>query len=45
MREIGLQPRETGKRTPEDLRRTLGANFWKFCPYCGTKMDGGADNG
>ena len=20
---------------------TLGANFWKFCPYCGAKMDGG----
>ena len=19
---------------------TLGANFWKFCPYCGAKMDG-----
>ena len=18
---------------------TLGANFWKFCPYCGAKMD------
>ena len=18
----------------------LGANFWKFCPYCGAKMDG-----
>ena len=24
---------------------TLGASFWKFCPYCGAKMDGGADNG
>lgn len=24
---------------------TLGANFWKFCPYCGAKMDGGGDNG
>lgn len=20
----------------------LGANFWKFCPYCGAKMDGGS---
>lgn len=20
---------------------TLGANFWKFCPFCGAKMDGG----
>ena len=19
---------------------TLGANFWKFCPHCGAKMDG-----
>lgn len=18
---------------------TLGASFWKFCPYCGTKME------
>lgn len=24
---------------------TLGANFWKFCPYCGAKMDGGTENG
>ena len=19
---------------------TLGANFWKYCPHCGAKMDG-----
>lgn len=19
---------------------TLGASFWKFCPYCGIRMDG-----
>jgi NADH pyrophosphatase NudC (nudix superfamily) len=24
---------------------TLGANFWKFCPYCGAKMDGGDQDG
>lgn len=24
-----------------EWNETLGANFWKFCPYCGTKMDGG----
>jgi NADH pyrophosphatase NudC (nudix superfamily) len=24
---------------------TLGANFWKFCPYCGAKMDGGFADG
>jgi NADH pyrophosphatase NudC (nudix superfamily) len=24
-----------------EWNETLGANFRKFCPYCGTKMDGG----
>lgn len=22
-----------------EWNETLGANFWKFCPYCGAKMD------
>ena len=22
-----------------EWEETLGASFWKFCPYCGTKMD------
>lgn len=24
-----------------EWNETLGANFWKYCPYCGAKMDGG----
>ena len=24
-----------------EWNETLGANFWKFCPFCGAKMDGG----
>lgn len=28
-----------------EWNETLGANFWKFCPYCGTKMDGEKENG
>lgn len=23
-----------------DWNDTLGANHWRFCPYCGAKMDG-----
>lgn len=23
-----------------EFTETLGASFWKFCPYCGVKMDG-----
>lgn len=23
-----------------EWNETLGASFWKFCPYCGAKMDG-----
>lgn len=22
-----------------EFTETLGASFWKFCPYCGAKMD------
>ena len=22
-----------------EFTKTLGASFWKFCPYCGSKMD------
>jgi NADH pyrophosphatase NudC (nudix superfamily) len=22
-----------------EWNETLGANFWKYCPYCGAKMD------
>lgn len=24
-----------------EWNETLGANFWKYCPFCGAKMDGG----
>ena len=27
-----------------DWDDTLGANHWSYCPYCGAKMDGGAEN-
>ena len=23
-----------------EFTETLGASFWKFCPFCGTTMDG-----
>ena len=26
-----------------ELTETLGASFWKFCPFCGSKMDGGTE--
>jgi NADH pyrophosphatase NudC (nudix superfamily) len=26
-----------------EWNETLGANFWKYCPYCGAKMDGGKE--
>ena len=28
-----------------EFTETLGASHWKYCPNCGAKMDGGADNG
>lgn len=28
-----------------EWNETLGANFWKYCPYCGAKMDGGDQDG
>lgn len=27
-----------------EWNETLGANFWKYCPFCGAKMDGGNRN-
>jgi NADH pyrophosphatase NudC (nudix superfamily) len=27
-----------------EWNETLGVNFWKYCPYCGAKMDGGKTN-
>ena len=27
-----------------EWNETLGANFWKYCPYCGAKMGGGKTN-
>lgn len=24
---------------------TLGYSFWRYCPYCGAKMDGGKEDG
>lgn len=27
-----------------EFTETLGASFWKFCPFCGAKMDGGENN-
>ena len=26
-----------------EFTETLGASHWKYCPYCGCRMDGGAD--
>ena len=27
-----------------EWNETLGANFWKYCPFCGAKMDGGTND-
>ena len=27
-----------------EFTETLGASFWKFCPFCGTKMEGAEKN-
>lgn len=26
-------------------KKRIGSNFWNYCPNCGAKMGGGADNG
>lgn len=28
-----------------EFTKTLGASHWKYCPYCGAKMDGGNEDG